>query len=121
MDFDERLGILRDGKVISSEIESLVRRVISRFQARWDIVLTEENGDRMITHLAMALMRIARQEKITALEKDMLEEFRNANVFPRSMEIVEDLIAWTPMELPEVEKDYMVVNVCLILDAKNDS
>jgi transcriptional regulatory protein LevR len=116
MDFEERLNILRSGTVISPEVEALVRRVISRFNDRWDIELTEESGGRMVTHLAMALMRIRRKEKITAPETDLLEEFRDLSVFPQSTEIVEDLINWTPMELPEAEKDYMILNVCLILD-----
>jgi len=119
-DFDERLKILRSGEVISSEVETLVRRVISRFSERWNIKLTEESGGRMVTHLAMALMRIERQEEIVAPEADLLEEFRSLSVFSKSLEVVEDLADWVPMELPKAEKDYMVVNVCLILDAEND-
>ena len=118
--FDERLKILRSGEVISPEVEALVRRVISRFSERWSITLTEESGGRMVTHLAMALMRIGRNEEIAGPEKDLLEEFRDLAVFPNSVEIVEDLIAWVPVELPKTEKDYMVVNVCLILDEEND-
>ena len=121
MNFDERLEILRSGNVISPEIEALVRRVIMRLNDRWGITLTEENGGRMVTHLAMALMRIKGGEKIAAPETDLLEEFRDLAVFPRSTEIVEDLIAWSPMELPEAEKDYMIINVCLILDAQNEA
>jgi len=120
MEFDERLGILRAGDVISPEVETLVRRVISRFKDRWDIRLTEDNGGRIVTHLAMALMRVFRNEPVATLETDMLDEFIDLPVFPKSIEIIEDLIAWTPMKLPESEKDYMIVNVCLILDAKDD-
>ena len=120
MVFDERLGILSAGNVISPEIEALVRRVISRLHDRWGITLTEENGGRMVTHLAMALMRIRGKEKIAAPETDLLEEFRDLAVFSKSTEIVEDLITWTPAELPEAERDYMIINVCLILDAQHD-
>ena len=119
-DFDERLKILRNGEVISSEVESLVRRVVSRFNDRWNIKLTEESGGRIVTHLAMALMRIGRQEEIAAPETDLLEEFRSLPVFSQSVEIVEDLAVWVPMELPKAEQDYMIVNVCLILDVEND-
>ena len=119
-DFDERLKILRSGEVISPEVEALVRRVISRFSERWSITLTEESGGRMVTHLAMALMRIGRNEEIAGPETDLLEEFRDLAVFPNSVEIVEDLIAWVPVDLPKTEKDYMIVNVCLILDEEND-
>ena len=120
MDFDERLKILVEGQVISSGTEELVRRVILRFRDRWNIILTEESGSRMVTHLAMALARIERQEEIEAPETDTLEEFRSLAIFSRSVEITEDLIAWVPINLPKAEKDYMIVNICLILDEEND-
>ena len=120
MEFDERLNILRSGDVISVTVEALVRKVILRFYERWNIRLTEESGGRMVTHLAMALMRIERKEEIASPETDLLDEFRSLEVFSRSVEIIDDLIAWTPMELPKAEKDYMIVNICLILDAEND-
>ena len=120
MGLEERLGILRSGGVISPGIETLVLRIISRFRDHWKIVLTEENGGRMVTHLAMALMRISRGEEISGPETDALEEFRNLDVFPLSVEILEDIIVWAPMDLPKTEKDYMIVNICLILDAQYD-
>ena len=114
--FDERLGILRNGNVISSMVEASVRNVISRLQERWQLSITEENGGRMVTHLAMALMRIDRGEDIAAPADDVLAEFCELPVFEKSVEIVDDLIAWTPMTLPKAEKDYMIVNICLLLD-----
>ena len=118
MIFDERLGILRSGNVISAEVEDRVRRVISRLEERWQLSLTEENGGRIVTHLAMALTRIEQNEEINAPEKDLLEEFRDLDVFPESLEIVEDLITHTPMILPDAEKHYMIINICLLLDDK---
>jgi len=120
MVFDERLGILRSGNVISESVENLVRRVIFRLSDRWRINLTEESGGRIVTHLAMALMRIEKGEKIPPPQADLLDEFREIAVFPDSVEIVEDLIGWTPLDLPESEKSYLIVNVCLILDTEND-
>jgi transcriptional regulatory protein LevR len=120
MEFDKRLGILREGNVISPEAEAMVRRFISRLEAGWQISLTEENGGCIITHLAMALMRISRGEIIPNPETDALEEFRELDVFSLSTEIMEDLITWTPMDLPKAEKDYLVINLCLILDKGND-
>ena len=116
MVFDERLGILRNGNVISAGVEKSVRRVILRLEERWKIQLTEEKGGRMVTHLAMALMRVERGEEIKAPEDGVLEEFRGLDVFPVSQNIVNDLIAWTPIELPAAEQDYMIVNICLLLD-----
>lgn len=116
MEFDRRLGILRSGNVISSGAEERVRRVVTRLKERWNITLTEENGGRLVTHLAMALMRIDNGDDIAAPEADVLEEFRDLNVFESSCEIVDDLIVYTPMNLPKAERDYMIVNICLLLD-----
>jgi hypothetical protein len=120
MVFDKRLGILRGGNVISAGVENQVRTVISRLEDRWRIILTEETGGRIVTHLAMALMRIERGEDIAAPEDDVLEEFRNLEVFEASSEITDDLISFTPMNLPKAERDYMIVNICLLLEKKND-
>ena len=116
MVFDERLEILRSGNVISSGVEDRVKKAISRLKDRWQLILTEENGGRMVTHLAMALMRIERGEEISSPENDILEEFRELDIYKASVEIVNDLIAWAPMDLPKAEKDYMIVNICLLLD-----
>jgi len=116
VEFDERLGILRGGNVISSGVEEKTRKVISRLGEHWQIHLTEENGGRMVTHLAMALARIERGEDIKAPEDNTLAEFRELDVFEKSLEIVNDLITWTPINLPRAEKDYMLVNICLQLD-----
>ncbi|MCL2478130.1 MAG: PRD domain-containing protein [Treponema sp.] len=116
MIFNERFAILRAGNVISAGVETLTRKVISRLEEHWNIKLTEENGGRMVTHLAMALMRIERGEKIEAPEKNVLDEFHSLEVFPLAQEIADDLIAWTPMDLPRAEKDYIIVNICLLLD-----
>jgi transcriptional regulatory protein LevR len=120
MELADRLELMRSGGVISPGVEALALRVISRFGERWRISLNEENGSRMMTHLAMALMRIERGEEIKGPETGALEEFRDLEVFPLSLEILDDLIAWVPMRLPEPEKEYMIINICLILDPKND-
>ena len=116
MVFDQRLGILRSGNVISSEVEDQVRKVVSRLEERWEIRLTEENGGRIVTHLAMALMRIKKGEIIPSPDNSVIEEFRDLDIFELSCEIVDDLVAWTAIALPKAEKEYMIVNICLLLD-----
>jgi len=46
----------------------------------------------------------------------VLEEFSQLDIFEKSVKITDDLMAWTPMDLPKAEKDYMIVNICLLLD-----
>lgn len=120
MDLEERLGILKDGNVISAEVFGQVRRVIARFRQRWNLDLAGEAGERIVTHLAMALMRIGRGEEIAAPERESLDEFRDTAFFERAVEIAEDLSAWAAMGLPEAERDFLIINICLILDAEDE-
>jgi transcriptional regulatory protein LevR len=120
MDLDERLDILVSGNVISQDVNNTVRRVIERFKSKWQIALTEENGGRVVTHLAMALMRVEQKKEVNALEEDHFEEFKRSGCFSRSVEITDDLCRWTPLELPEAERQYLIINICLILDDLNE-
>ena len=116
MDLDERLKILVSGKVVSEDVDRTVRRVIERLRTRWEIALNEENGGRMVTHLAMALMRIRQKKEVNPLEDDHFDEFRSSEYFSRSVDICVDICGWTPLELPDAERQYLIINICLILD-----
>jgi transcriptional regulatory protein LevR len=121
MNLDERLKILVSGNVITEDVDRTVRRVIERFSSKWQIELTEENGGRMVTHLAMALMRIKQNKDIRAMEADHFAEFTANEHFARSAAISDDLCRWTPLELPEAERQYLIINICLILDDCNEA
>jgi transcriptional regulatory protein LevR len=120
MDLDERLNILVSGNVISRDINQAVHRVIDRLSTRWGIALNEANGGRMVTHLAMALMRIRQNKEVKPLEDDHFDEFKESGHFPRSVDICDDICAFTPLELPEAERQYLIINLCLILDDLNE-
>jgi transcriptional regulatory protein LevR len=119
MNLDERLDILALGKVISEDVARAMRRVVERFSAKWRIELTEESGGRMVTHLAMALMRIGQNTEISPPEANQFEEFKSSEYFSRAVEITDDICAWTPLELPDAERQYLIIYVCLILDDFN--
>lgn len=116
MDLEPRLGLLCSGGTISKEVADTVRAVIVRLADRWDLVLDEQNGGRMVTHLAMALMRIRRNEPIAPMDTGAFEELSQAACFPRAVEITADLIRWANLDLPETEWRFMVCHLCLLMD-----
>ncbi|QQO10910.1 PRD domain-containing protein [Breznakiella homolactica] len=116
MELDTRLELLLSSGTISEEVVETVRKVIQRMNHHWKIPLTEENGSRLITHLSVALMRLKRHENIRAMEPGTYEEFKNTPVFPKAQEIADDIIAFTGIEIPESEREYLNANVCLILE-----
>jgi hypothetical protein len=116
MELDTRLELLLSSGTVSSAVDSAVRSVIARMADRWGIVLTEENGSRLVTHLAMALMRISRGDSVASMDAEALAEFRSCGSFSKAAEIAADLIAWTKISIPESEREYLDSNICLILE-----
>jgi hypothetical protein len=116
MDLEERLKILVAGNIISGDVEKTVLRVLGRFKDRWQVTLNDENGGRMVTHLAIALMRAGTNKEVNPLEREHFEEFKSSEFFVRAVEITEDLCQWVPLGLSEAEREYLVINICLILD-----
>jgi mannitol operon transcriptional antiterminator len=116
MELDTRLDLLLSSGTVSKEVDAAVRAVIARLADRWGIVLTEENGSRLVTHLAMALMRIRRGEPVAAMDPGALQEFRDCDSFPKAAEIAADLIVWAKLTVPDSEREYLDTNICLILE-----
>jgi hypothetical protein len=56
VEFEIRLGILKDAGQIDEEIYRNVIKIISIFHNRWCIELNEENGAMLITHLCRPIM-----------------------------------------------------------------
>jgi transcriptional regulatory protein LevR len=121
MELDKRLNILISGDVVTEDIGWTMRRVIERFNSRWRIELNEENGGRMITHLAMALMRIQQQEEVNPMEEEHFDEFKSSEYFALALEMTDDICGWTPLDLPESERRYLDIYICLLLDELNES
>ncbi|MDR0760579.1 MAG: PRD domain-containing protein [Treponema sp.] len=119
MDLNGRLDILLSSRTISPEVDATVRRVIERMADPWGLTLTEENGSRLVTHLAMALMRISRGEIVESMDRESLEEFKASVSFPQAMVIASDIISFAKLTIPESEREYLDANICLILEAED--
>ena len=113
----QRLSLLKESQTISAAAHEAVCRTIARFADPWAIHLNEENGARLVTHLAMALARIEKGEPVGEMDKEAYAEFAGCEVFPKAVAITEDLIAYTQMDLPKSEREFLETNICLILDA----
>jgi len=118
MNLGTRLDLLLSSGTVSKETDTAIRAVIARMAERWGIALSEENGSRLVTHLAMALMRISRGESVAAMDAEAFEEFRACESFPKAVEIAEDLISWADLSIPISEREYLDTNICLILDGE---
>lgn len=119
MTLEERLEILTNSSVIDCDIKESLLKIINVFKNKYNIVLTEENGSILITHLAMALVRIKNNQDIKDINKiDNLvyEEVIESEYFQTANNIYKDLEYISRVSIPENEKKYILVNICVILD-----
>ncbi len=113
---ENRLEILLSSGTISSAADETVKTVAKRLEEKWEIILNEENGSRFVTHLAMALTRAEKGELVSSMEAEALEEFQELESFSKANEIVQDLLSIIGASFPESEIEFLVVNICLILE-----
>ena len=115
-----RLELLQKANQIDREVFIAMNEVINLFKKNWGIELTEENGQMMITHLSMALMRVKKGLPINQIDEEVYEDVMESEFFTKAKKILEDMKSILPVELPESEKRYMLVNNTLILENLNE-
>lgn len=116
MNLETRLNILHSSEAISNCTQKTMLNVISFFKNDYSIILTEENGSMLITHLSMAVTRIKNNEPVKEIYEDVFQEALDSEYFLEANNIYKDLEKVLDVELPESEKKYMIVNICVLLD-----
>ena len=120
MDLVFRLELLKKGNQIDQEVFITMNNVIELFKNNWNIELSEENGQMMITHLSMALMRVKNKLPVNQIDEEVYQEVTESKFFKKAEKILEDMKSILPIELPESEIKYMLVNNTLILENLNE-
>ena len=115
MDLQTRLHMLCRGGAISQGVLETMLRVLARLSDHWGLVLDEQNGSRLVTHLAMALMRIAQGQAIAAMDREAYGEFTRHEGFASAAAITADLIEWARLDIPESEREFLISNLCLVI------
>lgn len=116
MQLNNRLQILKDSCQISCENYQDMLKVIEMFKEKFGIELTEENGSMFITHLAIAYDRVNKNEHIEATLDIIDEEIKNNKNYDKSEEIFMELQNQLDKSLPDNEKTFILMHLCVLLD-----
>lgn len=116
MDLKGRLDILCNSGAISNCTKTVMLNVIEMFKEKHGIKLTEENGAMMVTHLSMAIMRVKNNEPVKTIDEEVYKETTESEYFEKANLIYKNLADVLDVVLPEDEKKYMLVNICVILE-----
>ncbi|MGL6064536.1 MAG: PRD domain-containing protein [Fusobacteriaceae bacterium] len=116
MNLHTRLEILNNSGAITNCTKEVMVNVIQMFNEKHGIELTEDNGAMMVTHLSMAIMRVKNNEPVKAIDEEIFKEILESSYIEKANHIYKDLIEVLDVILPESEKKYMLVNICVILE-----
>jgi transcriptional regulatory protein LevR len=119
VELDIRLGILKDAGQIDEEVYGNVIKVISIFHDRWCIDLKEENGAMLITHLCIALQRLKNNCPVEKIDEQIYEEVKINKYFRVCEKALSTLENEMNMELPEGEKSFLLMHLCVLFDKEN--
>ncbi|MGL5428973.1 MAG: PRD domain-containing protein, partial [Cetobacterium sp.] len=73
-------------------------------------------GAMMVTHLSMAITRVKKNEPVKTIDEEVFKETLESEFIEKANSIYGDLTEVLDIILPEDEKKYMLVNICVILE-----
>lgn len=102
----ERLDILFTTNTITPSAMRLCEATISNFINADN----EKKYTKLITHLAMAVTRIEREEELIAPPEDIMEEIRRSPHFSQAVENVNWIESQMTTMLPNEERQYLIMH-----------
>ncbi|WP_312652311.1 PRD domain-containing protein [Proteiniclasticum sp.] len=116
MEITQRLDILKMSGQLSEEMYHKVLEIIDQFNENHNIIIHEKNGAMLITHLCIALSRIEKGETVSKIESDIFAEVESNAFFAQSAEILEGIEEVLGFRMPEEERGYMQMHLCVLLE-----
>lgn len=117
MELNTRLQILRDAGQISQENYDAMLKIISMFEVKWGIKLTEDNGAMFITHFTVAFERIAKDETVDPMNEDALKEIRENENYYKCKEILKTIENELGIRIPENEESFLMIYLCILYES----
>lgn len=108
---EKRLALLAQAGVIDKDIYHAMLKVISRLEEHWELPVQNEQGERAMVHLAMAMMRISQGEEIQGIDASLLDELVEMQDYPLIVEIHQDIMVHFPLAVPAQEEGYLLMNL----------
>ena len=117
MELDIRLKILMDSGQISEETFETLKKVIGMFKNKWSILLTEDNGAMLITHLSVAIERIKKGEEIKGIDSEIYSQIKNHCEFAKCRQVLKDIVYEAEINIPEYEETFIMMHLCTLFES----
>jgi len=110
-ELDERIELLYQCGFCDEAGRDGLRRVVDALVRECGVKRDDEVLGMLVTHVAAALKRVREGEAITPLSPEIVEEVRSSPAYAEAKRIRDELIDALGFELPEAEKDFVLVHV----------
>lgn len=114
--FEERLDLLQEADQITPLARRLTEFMVAELASEFQLVLDEESGAPMVTHIAMALTRLNRGE-VTAPLSESLEKELAGRVIERAAvtRLMQEAARVLGREVPDTEISYMTLHLSALV------
>lgn len=116
MSFEERFQLLLESGQLTEPVLEVTREIVTAIQNRYGITLTEENAGMFVTHIAMALQRIASGQPLETVSDEVWEETRQCqDEWSFARELAALARKRLEIQVPESELAYMVLHLRVLV------
>ncbi len=112
----ERLVILKEAELIDNEAYEKTEKIIETVSREFSLDLESEIGQMFITHVSMAIMRIKNGDITSNVENEIYEEIKESKNFEKAQKFSDIIAEIIEHEIPKNEKEYLVINGCLLME-----
>lgn len=117
LELNERLEMFKNSGQISQNDFDAFLEIIKLFD-RFGIILNEENGAMLVTHLCVAINRIRNNDLVIAMDAELYKEIENNEKFyiaELAFLLIEKRLN---IQIPDCEKGYIMVHLCILFERK---
>jgi len=113
MSIEQRISVFVQLNTLTEQEANQLLEWIATLKEQFNIVITEENGSTLITHIASMIKRTRENDVILAMEPSIYGQLVTLAVFPLALDIHHSLSLI--FSIPEEEKDYLMLHICTLL------
>lgn len=117
MELHERLEMFKNSDQISQNDFEALLKVIESFDI-FGILLNEENGAMLVTHLCVAINRIRNNNLVEAIDAEAYKEIENNASFNKAELAFLLIQKRLNIQIPDCEKGYIMFHLCILFERK---
>lgn len=110
----KKLDVLKQGEIIDEPVFNYTLKVIAILeQEGFDV--QSDKAQVFITHLAMATMRLLKNEQLAPLDPAIQADLESQSVFKQAEQIWGKLVVHSPVPFIPAEEGYVYIHMCSLL------